>query len=43
VEGAAPVNGSGLDGLRAIATSEALYRSARERRTVAVEAVGTSP
>jgi 1,5-anhydro-D-fructose reductase (1,5-anhydro-D-mannitol-forming) len=42
VEGAAPVNGSGLDGLRAIATSEALYRSARERRTVAVEAVGTS-
>jgi 1,5-anhydro-D-fructose reductase (1,5-anhydro-D-mannitol-forming) len=42
VEGTAPVNGSGLDGLRVIAASEALYRSARERRTVAVEAVGTS-
>jgi predicted dehydrogenase len=41
VEGTAPVNGSGLDGLRAIAACEALYRSARERRTVAVEAVGT--
>jgi predicted dehydrogenase len=40
VEGTAPVNGSGLDGLRAIAACEALYRSARERRTVAVEAVG---
>jgi predicted dehydrogenase len=41
VEGAAPVNGSSLDGLRAIAACEALYRSARERRTVAVETVGT--
>ena len=40
VEGAAVVNGSGLDGLRVIAACEALYRSARERRTVAVEAVG---
>jgi 1,5-anhydro-D-fructose reductase (1,5-anhydro-D-mannitol-forming) len=41
VEGTAVVNGSGLDGLRVIAACEALYRSARERRTVAVETVGT--
>ena len=39
VEGTEPVNGTGGDGLRLIAACEALYRSAQERRTVAVEAV----
>jgi 1,5-anhydro-D-fructose reductase (1,5-anhydro-D-mannitol-forming) len=36
VQGTAPVNGTGLDGLRVIAVCEALYQSARERRTVPV-------
>jgi 1,5-anhydro-D-fructose reductase (1,5-anhydro-D-mannitol-forming) len=42
VGGTAALNGSGVDGLKAIAAAEALYRSARERRTVAVEEVATS-
>jgi 1,5-anhydro-D-fructose reductase (1,5-anhydro-D-mannitol-forming) len=37
--GAEEVNGSGQDGLRVIAVSEALYRSARTGRTVEVEQV----
>lgn len=37
--GTAQVNGDGEDGLRNIAVVEALYRSARERRAVAVEPI----
>lgn len=39
VLGTAPVHGDGEDGLRNIAVVEALYRSARDKRRVAVEAV----
>jgi len=39
VTGAAEVNGSGRDGLRVIAVSEALYRSARSKCVVEVEQV----
>jgi 1,5-anhydro-D-fructose reductase (1,5-anhydro-D-mannitol-forming) len=39
VIGTAEVNGTGRDGLRVIAVTEALYRSARSRRTVEVEQV----
>jgi 1,5-anhydro-D-fructose reductase (1,5-anhydro-D-mannitol-forming) len=38
-QGRARVEGSGEDGLRAIAVAEALYRSAREGRTTRVEAL----
>ena len=39
VTGAVEVNGSGQDGLRVIAVSEALYRSTRGRRAIKVEQV----
>lgn len=39
VAGRAPLIGSGSDGLHVVAVSEALYRAAAERRTVAVESV----
>ena len=42
VDGTAAVNGSGVDGLRVIAACEALYRSARERRTVTIDEVTAS-
>jgi 1,5-anhydro-D-fructose reductase (1,5-anhydro-D-mannitol-forming) len=37
VRGAAPLNGDGWDGMRNIAVVEALYRSARERRSVVLD------
>lgn len=39
VTGSAEVNGDGEDGLRVLAVSEALYRSARTRQTVPVEQI----
>jgi 1,5-anhydro-D-fructose reductase (1,5-anhydro-D-mannitol-forming) len=42
VLGSAPVNGTGEDGLDNVAVVEALYRSARDKRPVAVEDVATS-